>query len=57
MRKAAYQVLGALMMGTWLAAQNVGIGTTTPLTRFHVAEGDIFLGDALDNPNYFVTWS
>jgi FtsZ-binding cell division protein ZapB len=25
---------------------HVGIGTTTPLTRLHVAEGDIFLGEA-----------
>jgi hypothetical protein len=54
MRKAAYQVLGVLMMGTWLAAQNVGIGTTTPLTRFHVAAGDIFLGDALGNTGYVI---
>jgi hypothetical protein len=54
MRKAAYQVLGVLMMGTWLAAQNVGIGTTTPLTRFHVAAGDIFLGDALGNDGYVI---
>jgi hypothetical protein len=38
-------VLAALAT-TWLAAQNVGIGTTTPLTRLHVAEGDIFLGEA-----------
>jgi hypothetical protein len=38
-------VVAALAV-TWLAAQNVGIGTTTPLTRLHVAEGDIFLGDA-----------
>ena len=36
----------AALAATWLAAQNVGIGTTTPLTRLHVAEGDIFLGDA-----------
>ena len=36
----------AALAATWLAAQNVGIGTTTPLTRLHVAAGDIFLGDA-----------
>jgi hypothetical protein len=36
----------AALAATWLAAQNVGIGTTTPITRLHVAEGDIFLGDA-----------
>jgi len=36
----------AALAATWLAAQNVGIGTTTPLTRLHVAEGDIFLGEA-----------
>ena len=35
----------AALAATWLAAQNVGIGTTTPLTRLHVAEGDIFLGE------------
>lgn len=35
----------ALFMG-WLAGQNVGIGTTTPLTRLHVAAGDLFLGEA-----------
>jgi hypothetical protein len=34
------------LAATWLAAQNVGIGTTTPLTRLHVAAGDIFLGEA-----------
>jgi len=36
----------AALAATWLAAQNVGIGTTTPLTRLHVAAGDIFLGEA-----------
>jgi hypothetical protein len=36
----------AALAATWLAAQNVGIGTTTPITRLHVAAGDIFLGDA-----------
>ncbi len=36
----------AALATTWLAAQNVGIGTTTPITRLHVAAGDIFLGDA-----------
>jgi hypothetical protein len=38
-------VVVALSVGM-LRAQNVGIGTTTPLTRLHVAAGDIFLGDA-----------
>jgi len=38
-------VLLALSAGM-LWAQNVGIGTATPLTRLHVAAGDIFLGDA-----------
>ena len=38
-------VVVALSAGM-LWAQNVGIGTTTPLTRLHVAAGDIFLGDA-----------
>jgi len=36
----------AALAATWLAAQNVGIGTTTPITRLHVAAGDIFLGEA-----------
>jgi hypothetical protein len=36
----------ATLAATWLAAQNVGIGTTTPITRLHVAAGDIFLGEA-----------
>ena len=40
----ALLVVGLLSAG--LHAQNVGIGTTTPLTRLHVAAGDIFLGDA-----------
>jgi hypothetical protein len=44
------------LAATWLAAQNVGIGTTTPLTRLHVAAGDIFLGDAAGN-NGFVLHS
>jgi hypothetical protein len=46
----------AALAATWLAAQNVGIGTTTPLTRLHVAAGDIFLGDAAGN-NGFVLHS
>jgi hypothetical protein len=44
------------LAATWLAAQNVGIGTTTPITRLHVAAGDIFLGDAAGN-NGFVLHS
>jgi hypothetical protein len=48
-------VLAALAT-TWLAAQNVGIGTTTPLTRLHVAAGDIFLGEAAGD-NGFVLHS
>jgi len=35
----------AALATTRLAAQ-VGIGTTTPITRLHVAAGDIFLGEA-----------
>jgi hypothetical protein len=46
----------AALAATWLAAQNVGIGTTTPLTRLHVAVGDIFLGEAAGN-NGFVLHS
>jgi len=46
----------AALATTWLAAQNVGIGTTTPLTRLHVAAGDIFLGEATGN-NGFVLHS
>jgi hypothetical protein len=46
----------AALAATWLAAQNVGIGTTTPLTRLHVAAGDVFLGDAAGN-NGFVLHS
>jgi len=46
----------AALAATWLAAQNVGIGTTTPLTRLHVAAGDIFLGDAAGD-NGFVLHS
>jgi soluble cytochrome b562 len=44
----------AALAATWLAAQNVGIGTTTPLTRLHVAEGDIFLGDAAGNNGFIL---
>lgn len=32
--------------GALLKGQNVGIGTSTPITRLHVAAGDIFVGDA-----------
>ena len=46
----------AALAATWLAAQNVGIGTTTPLTRLHVAAGDIFLGQAAGD-NGFVLHS
>jgi len=46
----------AALAATWLAAQNVGIGTTTPLTRLHVAAGDIFLGEAAGD-NGFVLHS
>jgi hypothetical protein len=46
----------AALAATWLAAQNVGIGTTTPLTRLHVAAGDIFLGEATGN-NGFILYS
>jgi hypothetical protein len=44
----------AALAATWLAAQNVGIGTTTPFTRLHVAEGDIFLGDAAGNNGFIL---
>jgi len=44
----------AALAATWLAAQNVGIGTTTPLTRLHVAEGDIFLGEAAGNNGFIL---
>ena len=46
MKTLSQNWLVAALAVTWLAAQNVGIGTTTPLTRLHVAAGDIFLGDA-----------
>ena len=46
----------AALATTWLAAQNVGIGTTTPITRLHVAAGDIFLGEATGD-NGFVLHS
>jgi hypothetical protein len=46
-------VVAALAV-TWLAAQNVGIGTTTPLTRLHVAEGDIFLGEAAGDNGFIL---
>ena len=36
----------------WLAGQNVGIGTTTPLTRLHIAAGDLFLGNAAGNDGF-----
>jgi hypothetical protein len=44
----------AALASTWLAAQNVGIGTTTPLTRLHVAAGDIFLGEAAGNNGFIL---
>jgi len=44
----------AALAATWLAAQNVGIGTTTPLTRLHVAAGDIFLGDATGDNGFIL---
>lgn len=42
----------AALAATWLAAQNVGIGTTTPITRLHVAAGDIFLGDVTGSDGF-----
>jgi hypothetical protein len=42
----------AALAATWLAAQNVGIGTTTPLTRLHVAAGDILLGEAAGDSGF-----
>ncbi len=46
MRALRQAVVVASLAAGMLWAQNVGIGTTTPLTRLHVAAGDIFLGDA-----------
>jgi hypothetical protein len=46
MRALRQTVVVAFLAAGMLWAQNVGIGTTTPLTRLHVAAGDIFLGDA-----------
>ncbi len=46
MRALRQTLVVASLAGGMLWAQNVGIGTTTPLTRLHVAAGDIFLGDA-----------
>jgi hypothetical protein len=56
MRKLSQNWVVAALAATWLAAQNVGIGTTTPITRLHVAAGDIFLGDAAGD-NGFVLHS
>lgn len=46
MKTLSQNWLVAALAVAWLAAQNVGIGTSTPITRLHVATGDIFLGDA-----------
>jgi len=46
MRTLRQTVVVASLAAGMVWAQNVGIGTTTPLTRLHVASGDIFLGDA-----------
>ena len=46
MRALRQTVVVVFLAVGMLWAQNVGIGTTTPITRLHVAAGDIFLGDA-----------
>jgi hypothetical protein len=46
MRALCQTLVAVSLAAGMLWAQNVGIGTTTPLTRLHVAAGDIFLGDA-----------
>jgi hypothetical protein len=56
MRMLSQNWVVAALAATWLAAQNVGIGTSTPITRLHVAAGDIFLGDAAGS-NGFVLHS
>ena len=56
MRTLSQNWVIAALAATWLAAQSVGIGTTTPLTRLHVAAGDIFLGE-VGGANGFVLHS
>jgi hypothetical protein len=45
--------LAALLSLSWLAAQNVGIRTSSPITRLHIAAGDAFIGE-VNGDNGFV---
>lgn len=47
--KRTLTLLTSTLLGCWLAAQNVGIGTNTPGSKLHIADGELRLAD----PNSF----
>src|ERR1043166_8144500 len=43
-------IICLLCISAYASAQNVGIGTPTPLARFHVADGDVLFSASGDVP-------